>query len=553
MVTIFVSIVRLNRGRMNVSFAISSREAEYSQNLSMEEFRRRNKFKQVKFAIYLIAFEMILLCVFLRLARYSFTADASMPENGVSVALGGGGGRAEVSQLLKNLTFLGLVQILFKGNASSLMQIKAHSCAGQILHLLVIALGFQLSLICRGLFYILYQGMEEIPLDVHDLSEGMMAAFALSLASMFVIGRTAGIHLIFLISVFIPLFNVCKLTNEEIFMVTDPGNALTVHLFAAIFGWTLHIVTLRNKFQPGSELCAHKLEEKDVWSTFGPITLFITFPIINAIQAESDADMGRAIINTIMAQVGSMVFSLAIMVGVTHINDRMYDYHVLQGSFVSGGVAIASSATLMVQPHGALIIGLVTGLISTVFYLTIEDLIQARWRLPCTSGLFSFHGIPAFIGGITAAILAAISEARHGTISYHNSLYPIYPARVPDVDSCKNTTCSYTFGEIISNYPFLEEKALGRTAGMQALFQLIGVLMALTLAIMGGLTVGLMNNLSSDKCGNEFPNTAWNDDSFLLNQRQRSFRRQSSSKPLRSASNSSEEPLEEPLERPQDK
>lgn len=530
---------------MNVSFAPSSREAEYSQNSSMDEFRRRNKFKQVKFAIYLIAFEMILLCAFLRLSHYSFTADASMPENGVSVALGGGGGRAEASQLLKNFTLLGLVQILFKGNTSSLMQIKAHSCGGQILHLLVVGLGFQLSLICRGLFYIVYKGMEEIPLDVHDLSEGMMAAFALSLASMFVIGRTSGVSLLFLIGIFVPLFNICKLTNEEILMVTDPGNALTVHLFAAMFGWTLHLVTLRNKSHPGTELCAHKLEEKDVWSTFGPITLFITFPIINAIQAESDADMGRAIINTIMAQVGSMVFSLSIMAGVTHVNDRMYDYHVLQGSFVSGGVAIASSATLMVQPFGALIIGLITGLISTVFYLTIEDLIQTRWRLPCTSGLFSFHGIPAFLGGIAAAILASISEARHGTISYHNSLYPIYPARVPDVDSCKNTTCSYTFGEIISNYPFLEEKALGRSARMQALFQLVGILMALTFAIFGGLTVGLVNNFSLDKCGNEFPTSAWNDESFLLNQRQRSFRRQSASKPSRSRSNSTDELTQE--------
>lgn len=45
--------------------------------------------------------------------------------------------------------------------------------------------------------------------------------------------------------------------------------------------------------------------------------------------------------------------------------------------------------------------------------------------------MLSFYGVPAVIGGLSAASMAALSEVLDGAVLYHNSLYPIYPARVP--------------------------------------------------------------------------------------------------------------------------
>lgn len=71
---------------------------------NIEEFRQKNRFKQVKFAIFLGALQLALLCLFVRFTSYALKADASVAENGISVALGGGAGRTETGQLVKNIT-----------------------------------------------------------------------------------------------------------------------------------------------------------------------------------------------------------------------------------------------------------------------------------------------------------------------------------------------------------------------------------------------------------------------------------------------------------------
>jgi hypothetical protein len=66
---------------------------------STEELRRTNHFK---LAIYLAAFQLALMIVLLRFGAYSVWADASNEENGISAEFGGGAGRSEAGQLMKN-------------------------------------------------------------------------------------------------------------------------------------------------------------------------------------------------------------------------------------------------------------------------------------------------------------------------------------------------------------------------------------------------------------------------------------------------------------------
>ncbi len=86
-----------------------------------EDFRRRNRFKQVKFSLlHLLTCQAVLLCLLLRFSRYELSADASLAENGVSVALGGGQGRNEPEQILRNFTFQVKQSHLFFSIKSSL-------------------------------------------------------------------------------------------------------------------------------------------------------------------------------------------------------------------------------------------------------------------------------------------------------------------------------------------------------------------------------------------------------------------------------------------------
>ena len=82
-----------------------------SEHSSMEEFRRTNRFKLVKFSIYLASFQFALMILFLRFGVYAVRADASLAENGISAALGGGAGRSEAGQLMQSWTLQVLMQI----------------------------------------------------------------------------------------------------------------------------------------------------------------------------------------------------------------------------------------------------------------------------------------------------------------------------------------------------------------------------------------------------------------------------------------------------------
>ena len=88
---------------MHVSF---QKTPENSDNNSIEFFRRKNRFKQIKFSIYIMILQLVFFVIFLRLGVYSIRADASIEENSVSLALWGGAGRTEAGQLVKNITLI---------------------------------------------------------------------------------------------------------------------------------------------------------------------------------------------------------------------------------------------------------------------------------------------------------------------------------------------------------------------------------------------------------------------------------------------------------------
>lgn len=60
---------------------------------------------KVKFSLYSLIFQVILLCVF-SMAWYSKSIDASYPENGISMFLGGNAGRKSKEQIVRDITFL---------------------------------------------------------------------------------------------------------------------------------------------------------------------------------------------------------------------------------------------------------------------------------------------------------------------------------------------------------------------------------------------------------------------------------------------------------------
>ena len=116
-------------------------------------------------------------------------------------------------------------------------------------------------------------------------------------------------------------------------------------------------------------MCLGAEYHSDVFSMIGTVFLWMFWPSFNSATA---GDPGReyAIINTYLALsaaccatfIFSMLFNPKKRITMEHI----------QNATLAGGVAMGTSADMMVQPLGALLIGFSAGLLSTAGYAYIK-------------------------------------------------------------------------------------------------------------------------------------------------------------------------------------
>lgn len=133
----------------------------------------------------------------------------------------------------------------------------------------------------------------------------------------------------------------------------------------------------------------------------------------------------------------------------------------VQNATLAGGVAIGTASNMSVSPWGALLIGCCAGGLSTVGYAYLTPFLTKYTKTHDTCGVNNLHGMPGILGAIAGAIAAA-----HANVDKYGSegLKSLFPAMVGD----------------------------GRTAKVQAGYQLAGLAVALGIAIIGGIITGFV-------------------------------------------------------------
>ena len=130
----------------------------------------------------------------------------------------------------------------------------------------------------------------------------------------------------------------------------------------------------------------------------------------------------------------------------------------IQNATLAGGVAVGSSADLVIAQYGALIIGMVSGCISLAGYVFLQPKLEDM-GIYDTCGVNNLHGMPGIIGGLGGVISASLASDN----LYGDNISSIFPGR----------------GE-------------GRTAIEQGLYQLAALCTTLGISICGGLLTGFL-------------------------------------------------------------
>ncbi|RZB40446.1 ammonium transporter Rh type A, partial [Asbolus verrucosus] len=331
------------------------------------------------------------------------------------------------------------------------------------------ALIIQWALLCQG-FYQLNEN-NKMKLGIGSLFKADIAAATVLISMGAVLGRTSYMQLLIMGIAEIAVFSANAFLGSDVFQVADAGGSIFVHAFGAYFGLAVSyaLELKQKKAEP-----EHSLEEarytSDIFAMIGTIFLWLFWPSFNAVELTGDGQQ-RAVINTYLSLASCCVTTFAVSLLLNE--DHKFDMVHIQNSTLAGGVAVGTSANLMLQPFGAVLIGTVAGLLSVAGYVKLTPWLSANLRIRDTCGVHNLHGTPGVLAGLIGAFMAGIASES----IYCKTLYEIYPAR-----ASPNETAT-------PEYDFLRP-GLGRSAGEQAGYQILALVVTVAIAIASGLITG---------------------------------------------------------------
>lgn len=97
---------------------------------------------------------------------------------------------------------------------------------------------------------------------------------------------------------------------------------------------------------------------------------------------------------------------------------------IVLNASLAGGVAVGSSADIIVQPFGAMLLGFIAGAISSLGFAYLSKILQRTIHLHDTCGVHNLHGMPGVIGALVSAIVASRGFGNFGDNKSYMFLVP---------------------------------------------------------------------------------------------------------------------------------
>lgn len=357
--------------------------------------------------------------------------------------------------------------MIFVGFAFLMTFLKKYGYSATGYTLFLAALIVQWTILVKGFFNM---DSGHISLSLRSIIDADIGA-AVPLISMgALLGRTTPIQLLFMSLFEVVLFAVNEFIQLDILSISDVGGSITIHAFGAYFGLAVSLMLRPNKDQNDAGQNEASNYISDIFAMVGTLFLWVYWPSFNSVLAVGAGASERAILNTYLSLAGATVTTFVLSALVSHGNKL--DMVHIQNSTLAGGVAIGSVCNLLIGPHGALLIGILSGVVSVFGYRYLSSILREKLRLHDTCGIHNLHGMPALISAIASVIYACLVTQD----AYKDSMAEIFPAMAVMSDASNNST------HILGGY--------GRTAVQQGCYQLLAIVITVVFAMVGGIVTG---------------------------------------------------------------
>ncbi|KAL3902553.1 MAG: hypothetical protein SGILL_010785 [Bacillariaceae sp.] len=266
--------------------------------------------------------------------------------------------------------------------------------------MMITVIAIQLNVVVELIMRFIYgkAGEEDtvlpLPLMIPSFIDGEFAAATMLISYGALIGRASPVQLVIMTmaqSVFYA-FNkviiVLGLCGAE-----DVGGSITIHMFGAYFGLACSFAL----GAPKSTSNADPNRISDVLALLGTTLLWVYWPsFVGATESGIPLNENVCVVHTILALIGSTSATFYMSQKLCH--GSMDPVHIAN-STLAGGVAVGSSARLAMTPSGALILGVLAGIVSVYGYVYSTPFLETK-GIYDTCGVGNLHGLPSLLGGI---------------------------------------------------------------------------------------------------------------------------------------------------------
>jgi len=292
--------------------------------------------------------------------------------------------------------YVGVALMMFVGFGYLMTFLKAYGLG---------AVGFTMYITCLGVLFAIvvesYMGKGKLAIDFLSLLNGNFAVAAVLISFGGLIGKISPLQITVLVVVelFCYCFNKVFLLQQYAPspLISDCGGTIIIHVFGAYFGLAAASVL----GPPKDDKLNASVYNSDIFSLVGTVFLWLFWPSFVAGALPAGPGQTTALINTVLALLASTVVSFAL---TPMLQGGKLATVPVQNATLAGGVSIGATANL-VGPFGALVIGGLAGLLSTVGFCKSPFFGDVD-----TCGISNLHGMPGIFGGIVSVLVPFMYE-----------------------------------------------------------------------------------------------------------------------------------------------
>ncbi|XP_038841844.1 ammonium transporter Rh type A-like [Salvelinus namaycush] len=294
--------------------------------------------------------------------------------------------------------------MIFIGFGFLMTFLKRYGFSSVGLNLLLAAFALQWGLIMQGLWH-LDDGKIKVSIFKMINADFSTATVLISFGA--VLGKTSPVQLLIMTILEITIFSINEHLVAEILEANDVGASMIIHAFGAYFGLAVARMLYRPALRNGHENDG-SVYHSDLFAMIGTVFLWMFWPSFNSAIAEPGTDQLMAVTNTYFSLAACVLSAYAVSSLVEH-KGKLDMVHI-QNATLAGGVAVGTCADMDIGPFGAMIIGFVAGIVSTLGFKFLTPILASNLGIQDTCGVHNLHGMPGILGGIAGIVAVALGK-----------------------------------------------------------------------------------------------------------------------------------------------